>query len=224
MAFQEAYEAFINSHKQGRTGEDLRRLQEGHGHAEKLFLEQVWWPAIGHFDDLIPEYQVTDYKGGCRYLDFAWVRSPYRICIEIDGYGPHQRDVSRWQYADHLQRQNDLVLDDWIVIRFSYDEVKERPRVCERTLQQVQGKWFAHKPVKHNLKLVEKKIVQLMVSRGELVPGVVAEELKCSGRTARRWLTALTAKEIFTPASGNQRVRKYRFNPRGGIDRYLRLL
>lgn len=115
-AYENAYETFIRCHKLGRAGESLRRLEEGHGYAEKLFLEQVWWPAIGHFDDLIPEYQVTDYKGGSRFLDFAWMRSPYRICIEIDGYGPHLKDSSRWQYADQLQRQNDLVLDDWIVI------------------------------------------------------------------------------------------------------------
>lgn len=224
MAFQEAYEAFVSKHRKGRSGEDLRRLDEGHGHAERLFLEQVWWPAIGQFDDLFPEYQVTDFKGGSRYLDFAWIRSPYRICIEIDGYGPHQRDVNRWQYADHLQRQNDLVLDDWIVIRFSYDDVKDRPRLCERTLQQVQGKWLAHKSPKQSLGLVEKKIIQLMVAKGELIPRIVAEELNFSSKTARQWLNRLTVKGIFVPASGKERIRKYRFNPQGGVDRYLRLL
>ncbi|MNC20027.1 hypothetical protein D3C75_679690 [compost metagenome] len=222
MGFQEAYEAFINKHRQGKAGEQLRRLEEGHGHAEKLFLEQVWWSAIGNFDDLFPEYQVTDYKGGYRYLDFAWIRSPYRICLEIDGYGPHQRDVSRWQYADQLQRQNDLVLDDWIVIRFSYDDVKERPRLCERTLQQVQGKWFGGYNQKYSLADMERYIIQMAVALGELTPALVVNELEVSDRTARKWLKKLVLKGVLTPASGSARIRKYKVKTDDGILKFLK--
>lgn len=222
MAFQQAYEAFMCKHRKGRNGEDLRRLDEGHGHAERLFLEQVWWPAIGQFDDLIPEYQVTDFKGGCRYLDFAWIRSPYRICIEVDGYGPHQRDVSRWQYADHLQRQNDLVLDDWIVIRFSYDDVKDRPRLCERTLQQVQGKWFGGYDPKYRLADLERFILHIAIQQEELAPGKVAEELGISERTARKWLKSLVTKGLLVPLSGNHRVRRYKVNKDEKLSKYLR--
>ncbi|MBP1942754.1 hypothetical protein [Cytobacillus luteolus] len=44
MGFEEEYLAFLNTHLQARTGERLRRLQEGHQQAEMLFLKQVWWP------------------------------------------------------------------------------------------------------------------------------------------------------------------------------------
>jgi hypothetical protein len=222
MAFREAYEAFMSKHRKGRSGEDLRRLDEGHGHAERLFLEQVWWPAFGQFDDLIPEYQVTDFKGGSRFLDFAWVRSPYRICIEIDGYGPHQRDVSRWQYADQIQRQNDLVLDNWIVIRFSYDDVKDRPRLCERTLQQVQGKWYGGYDQKYRLADLERFILHIAIQQEELVPGKVAEELGISERTARKWLKSLVTKGLLVPLSGNHRVRRYKVNKDERLSKYLR--
>lgn len=222
MGFLETYEAFILKHKLGRTGEHLRRLEEGHGHAERLFLEQVWWPSIGHFEDLIPEYEVTDYKGGYRYLDFAWVRNPYRICIEIDGYGSHQRDINRWQYADHLQRQNDLVLDDWIVIRFSYDDVKERPRLCERTVQQVQGKWFGGYGQKYRLVDMERFILRMAILHGELVPAAVAAELGISDRTARKWLKSLVSKELLLACSGNLRVRKYKVGTSESILKYLK--
>jgi very-short-patch-repair endonuclease len=197
-------------------------LNEGHGHAERLFLEQVWWPAIGQLDDLIPGYQVTDFKGGSRFLDFAWIRSPYRICIEIDGYGPHQRDVNRWQYADHLQRQNDLVLDDWIVIRFSYDDVKDRPRLCERTLQQVQGKWFGGYDQKYRLADLERFILHIAIQQEELVPGKVAEDLEISERTARKWLKSLVSRGLLVPLSGNNRVRRYKVNKDERIAKYLR--
>lgn len=38
MAFDDAYNEFLKYHLEHRKGEHLRRLQEGHGHLEKLFL------------------------------------------------------------------------------------------------------------------------------------------------------------------------------------------
>ncbi|WP_261303298.1 hypothetical protein [Paenibacillus andongensis] len=73
MLFDASYEKFMHLQMKTRSGESLRRLQEGHGHAEKLFLEQVWWPAVGRFDFLHAEYQVSDFKDGDRYLDFAFI-------------------------------------------------------------------------------------------------------------------------------------------------------
>jgi hypothetical protein len=58
--FEEAYELFIQQHLKTRKGEARRRLQEGHGHADKLFIEKVWWPVFGHFDGLQPEFEVQD--------------------------------------------------------------------------------------------------------------------------------------------------------------------
>lgn len=40
MGFKEEYQAFLNAHLQARTGERLRRLQEGHNQAEMLFLKK----------------------------------------------------------------------------------------------------------------------------------------------------------------------------------------
>lgn len=31
---------------------------EGHNHAERLFLEKVWWPAFENFLHLYPEYEI----------------------------------------------------------------------------------------------------------------------------------------------------------------------
>ena len=137
MGFEEEYQSFMDSHLQARTGERLRRLQEGHNHVEMLFLKQVWWPSFNHFQYLHPEYEVNDFKDGNRYLDFAYIRPAIKICFEIDGYGPHLRNITRWQFSDSLERQNQLVIDGWTVIRFSYDQVKEKPRRCQQIVQQV---------------------------------------------------------------------------------------
>ncbi|MFA9556705.1 hypothetical protein ACERII_05340 [Evansella sp. AB-rgal1] len=52
MGFEEEYQAFLSIHMAARTGERLRRLKEGHNHAEMLFLKQVWWPLFYHFQNL----------------------------------------------------------------------------------------------------------------------------------------------------------------------------
>ncbi|MCY9697783.1 hypothetical protein [Paenibacillus alginolyticus] len=70
--FEKAHEAFLAKHISMRGGERLKRLKEGHGHAEKLFLEQIWWSAFGHFQDLHPEYEIKDFRDGTRF----WI-SPF---------------------------------------------------------------------------------------------------------------------------------------------------
>jgi hypothetical protein len=57
------------------------------GHAEKTFVEKVERLAFGHFRQLHPEYEVSDFKDGFRYLDFAYLRSGLKLAIDIDGYG-----------------------------------------------------------------------------------------------------------------------------------------
>ncbi|MGO4273748.1 DNA-binding response regulator, partial [Paenibacillus sp. TAF58] len=93
--FEKAHEVFLAKHISMRGGERLKRLKEGHGHAEKLFLEQIWWSAFGHFQDLHPEYEIKDFRDGTRFLDFAFLCHSLRLAIEIDGFGPHFADVSR---------------------------------------------------------------------------------------------------------------------------------
>lgn len=211
MMFEEKYETFLKTHMQLREGERLRRLQEGHNHAEMLFLKQVWWPLFSHFNYLHPEYEVDDFKGGKRYLDFAYIRPGFRICIEIDGYGPHLKNSSRWQFSDSLERQNQLVIDGWSVLRFSYDQVKEKPRRCQQFVQQLMGQWLGDELTQTSLTIVEKEVLRLAIRKGEAIfPKEVASNLKFGDKKARKVLAQLVAKKILIPASGNKRVRSYR--------------
>ncbi|MFC5470591.1 hypothetical protein ACFPPD_18010 [Cohnella suwonensis] len=74
-------------------------------------------------------------------MDFAWMLPEAAIAIEIDGYGPHWCNADRWKFSDHLFRQNHLILDDWKVIRMSYDDIVEHPRKCQQLLLHTLGKW-----------------------------------------------------------------------------------
>ncbi|SOC39334.1 helix-turn-helix domain-containing protein [Ureibacillus acetophenoni] len=211
MGFEEVYQTFMNDHLQARTGERLRRLQEGHNHAEMLFLKQVWWPLFNHFRFLHPEYEVNDYKDGKRYLDFAYIRPAIRICFEIDGYGPHLRNISRWQFSDSLERQNQLVIDGWTVIRFSYDQVKEQPRRCQQIVQQVIGRWLGDEMDQTTLTIVEKEVLRLAIRKGEnITPKEVEKYLNLSTKTVRNILSNLVDKKMLVPASGTVRIRSYR--------------
>ncbi len=211
MGFEKEYQAFMNAHLQARTGERLRRLQEGHRHAEMLFLKQVWWPSFHHFRYLHPEYEVDDFKGGKRYLDFAYIRPAIQICLEIDGYGPHLKNISRWEFSDSLERQNQLVIDRWTVIRFSYDQVKDNPRRCQQMTQQVIGRWLGDELDQTTLSFVEKEVLRLAIRKGETISPVEVEKyLQLSYKTVKKVLSQLVDKKMLIPASGMVRIRSYR--------------
>ncbi|KAB7707597.1 DNA-binding response regulator [Bacillus aerolatus] len=211
MGFEGEYQAFLNAHLQARTGERLRRLQEGHNQAEMLFLKQVWRPLFYHFKYLHPEYEVDDFKDGKRYLDFAYIRPAIRICLEVDGYGPHLKNISRWQFSDNLERQNQLVIDGWTVIRFSYDQVNEQPRRCQQIVQQVIGQWLGDELDQTSLSFVEKEVLRLAIRKGETIsPKEVEKYLKLSDKTVKKVLSQLVDKKMLIPSSGIKRVRSYR--------------
>lgn len=211
MGFEEEYQAFLNAHLQARAGERLRRLQEGHKQAEMLFLKQVWWPLFYQFKYLHPEYEIDDYKDGKRYLDFAYIRPGIRISLEVDGYGPHLKNISRWQFSDNLERQNQLVIDRWTVIRFSFDQVKQNPRRCQQVVQQVIGRWLGDELDQTSLSVLEKEVLRLVIRKGEeIYPTEVEKYLKLSDKTVKKILTQLVEKKMLIPASGTKRVRSYR--------------
>lgn len=212
-SYKETYETWMGFHSKQSRGERKRRLEKGCGPAEMLFLENVWWPAVGNLEYLAPEFEMDDFQDGKRFFDFAYLRPPYRIGIEIDGYGPHWRDASRWQFADHIMRQNHLVVDGWKVIRFSYDDVKEKPRRCQQVVQQFLGKWFGNPTISEGKRLspYEKEIIRLGLRKQQpLTLANVTLHLSIGEKFARKLLRGLAESGIVQPVSGIKRVHAYR--------------
>ncbi|RKP47956.1 DNA-binding response regulator [Cohnella endophytica] len=224
MDFNTAYEAFLSKHRISREGERLRRLNEGHGHLEKLILENVWWPAIGHFDDLHPEYEVSDFRDGARFLDFAWLPGPIRLNIEGDGFDTHARKVTLSGFDDDRIRQNHLIIDGWKVLRFSHNMVKERPRLCQQMLLQFMGTIYgmrtADDGAKARLSSEEKEIVRHALRvRQPMHPKDVSQLLHVEAQKARKLLHGLVKKEVLMPAgSGMRRINTYRLTPSVKLD------
>jgi hypothetical protein len=153
---------------------------------------------------------VNDFKEGTRYLDFAYIRPGIRICLEIDGFGPHLKNISRWQFSDSLERQNQLVIDGWTVIRFSYDQVKEKPRRCQQIVQQVIGRWLGDELHLTTLSFLEKEVLRLAIRKGEAISPIEVEKyLKLSDKAVKKILSQLVDKKMLIPASGIVRIRSY---------------
>jgi very-short-patch-repair endonuclease len=78
------------------------------------------------------------------YLDFAWPE--LLLAIECDGFAYHADNV-RLRWDD--DRQNQLVLRGWLVLRFTWKQVTEQP---ERVIAQVRAA-YARRQAEHRLEL-----------------------------------------------------------------------
>ncbi|MET3506930.1 hypothetical protein ABMB67_003025 [Halalkalibacter oceani] len=84
------------------AGNSRRReiLAKGLGHGTMEFLRHIWFPVVGHFQHLYPEWEVRDFNNGFRYLDLAYMPGGAKGGIEIQGYGPHARDLDVRRFKD----------------------------------------------------------------------------------------------------------------------------
>ncbi|WDL99043.1 helix-turn-helix domain-containing protein [Alicyclobacillus sp. ALC3] len=214
MDFELAYREFVSSHFQRRSGAAASRLADGLGHAEKLFLQNVWWPMFYHFDGLHPEYQIRDVGRGWRYIDFAYIRGYYRLALEIDGYASHRRDATRYDHSEECRRQNALVLDGWRLLRFAYDDVHDHPEICAQMIQAVIGRWSAVDESFSEATIGEREMLRYTAhSPRPITPKEVAEALNISVVTARRHMRKLVKMHWLEPVGGQKRVRAYRIHP-----------
>ncbi|MBE3590057.1 MAG: winged helix DNA-binding protein [Firmicutes bacterium] len=184
----------------------------------------MWWPAFRNFDHLHPEYEVRDFRDGYRYIDWAYIRTHFRLAIEIDGYGPHASRQSRREFADQWLRQNHLIIDDWFVLRFAFDDVESRPRACQQQIQQLLGRHLSHLPPGSLLSAAEREVMRLALRLDRpLRPADVQAYLGVSDTTAIKVLRLLVERGWLAPQGmahhahrKGQRVRAYTvaINPR----------
>lgn len=214
MEFEAQYQKFIFEQTKGMGTSELADFHKRHDASGRLFLEFVWWPVMGHFEHLYAEYAVEDFKDGTRYLDFAYLRGPFRINIELDGFNGHQREVSRWQFSDNTRRQNHIMLDGWKIYRFTYDDLKERPRGCQQFIQQVIGKYFGDGPFPE-LSMRERELVRLALLHGDVIKPIEVREAVDAGKDQLRLLLrGLVEKGVFLPLSEGRRVARYQLSPK----------
>lgn len=97
------------------------------------------------------------------------------------------------------------------MIRFSYDQVKEKPRRCQQIVQQVIGRWVGDELDQTSLSFLEKEVLRLAIRKGEAIsPIEIGKYLGQSDKTVKKVLSQLVDKKMLMPSSGIKRVRSYR--------------
>ncbi|HEX2909599.1 MAG TPA: DUF559 domain-containing protein [Chloroflexia bacterium] len=100
---------------------------------EYLFLRWVLTPLTRYeiIDRISPQCEVR--VSGKQYqIDYAFIGQERRFVVELDGYTEHS---NKYAFTRDRSRDNDLLVDGWDVLRFSFDAVQEQTGNCIFQLQ-----------------------------------------------------------------------------------------
>lgn len=101
---------------------------------ERRLFNEVLKPALAEsaLRFVQAQREILDSNGRRRRLDFAVETGTTRLAIELDGYSYHAEGaISRSAFDDQLTRQNELIIEGWKVLRFSWDQVVREPERCQ---------------------------------------------------------------------------------------------
>lgn len=210
MAFQQKLEEWLHKNiVEERNPRRREMLNKGLGHGTIEFLSRVWYPTFQHFDYLYPEWEVKDMNNTFRYLDLAYMPKGALGAIEIQGYGPHARDVSVTRFKDLCMRQSLLALEGWIVLTVAYPSIIEDTEQCKKLALAFVGKFVAM-PISVPLHWLEAETIRFARRLVRpFTPQELADHLQITVQYARRVLRQLIHRELLVVASGNQRYRTY---------------
>lgn len=215
-SFESAHQLFVERHEQSRNGERKGRLLRGHQYAEKLFLEKVWWPLFNSFDHLHPEFEIVDWNRKSQFLDFAFLTPFGRVGIEIDGFQAHVKEMDREKFSYSLNRDTFLSAMGWRMVHFSFDDVQQRPEVCQMLLQLIMSPYLLSHGSDIAITLEEKEVLRLMWQHGNTIrPIDVANMLQISSKSARRILLSAAKKGYVRSLSNGRVVRYYELHEAG---------
>lgn len=212
MGFAEEHSRWIQDHIRRRTGERRGRLERGHGHGERMFTEKVWWPIMGNFNDLHPEYEVVDLRGKPYFVDFVWKPGQVKFAFEVKGYGPHVQNTDRTRYRQELNRETYLQIAGYRVVAIPYDDLEASPELTISLLRSLLMPYLALKPEERAFSRLERDILQIAVrSNGCIRPVDLVKGLGIHPRTARKGLSALCDKGKFSPVVSKESGRVCRY-------------
>jgi hypothetical protein len=193
-------------------------LDKGLGHGTMVFLRTIWYPAVRNFDHLHAEWEVRDFHNGYRYVDLAYMPEGMKGGIEIQGYGPHARDLDVRRFKDLCWRHCLLALDGWIFLPIAYPSIQDEPQRCQQLVLSFIGK-FLSTEVSSLLSSYEAECVRY--ARRLLrpfTPQEVAVHLSVTDRHARRLLHRLVEMRLLMVESGVKRHRLYRLRTTGSSE------
>ncbi|SMF14390.1 hypothetical protein [Paenibacillus barengoltzii] len=198
MGFEAEHEIWLQEHMKRRTGERLDALRRGHGYGNRLFVERIWWPLVGHFDGLHPEYEVKDWRGRSYYADFMWEVGTVRIVFEIMDYGSHGTD--RTKYRMDLNRGLFLQSQGFLIYYIALDEMKENPSFILSSLRSILASYLSvvEGGALRAFSKIERDLMRAAVRHDRVIrPTEVARELELHPMTVIKYCRILAAKGKF---------------------------
>lgn len=211
IRFEQKYEEWLQANiVQEKNRRRVELLEKGLGHGTVEYLRLVWFPSVGNFDHLYPEWEVRDFNNGYRYIDLAYLPSGAKGGIEIQGYGSHARDLDVKRFKDLCRRHCLLSLDGWTFLPVAYLSIIDEPMQCRQMTLSFIGK-FISTDAPSQLSWLEAETVRF--ARRLLRPITPLElsiHLRISDRHARRILHQLVDTQLLCAASGSERVRAYK--------------
>lgn len=205
MGFHIEHDNWTSNHLRRRRGERLDALKRGHGYGNRLFVEQIWWPLVGHFHGLHPEYEVKDWRGRSYFVDFMWIAGAVRIIFEIMDFGSHGTD--RTKFRRDLNRGLFLQAQDCAVYSISLDELKENPSFILSALRNILSPYLSaesgakrtvRRPAKRPFAKIERDLMRAAIRHNRVIrPAEAARELELHTMTVIKYCRILVDKGKF---------------------------
>jgi hypothetical protein len=161
-------------------------------------VEKVWWPLLGHFDGLHPEYEVMDWRKRSYFVDFMWLAGRHGWVIEIMDYGSHGKDRST--YRKDLNRALFLQSLGYGYIEVSLDEMKENPGFIQSMLRSILGPYLhaAHwhsGAIRHPFDKIERDLMRWAILHNRVIhPAKAAKDLEMHKQTVIKYCRRLVDK------------------------------
>lgn len=213
MNFEQAHEQFIRSHLDRRSGERRGRLERGHRHGEKLFLQKIWWLLKGNFEELHPEFEIIDWRGRSYFGDFAYMpKGGLKFIFEIKGYNTHVKEMDRQGFGNECKRELFLEGLGFHVVSFAYDDVEQQPELLVALLRMMLSRYEAMPITSAPLSFAENEVIRLALSMSlSLRPKDITEQLQMNYRRAFGLLQSLYVRGWFRPVlgEGGRRIVRY---------------
>ncbi|RXZ80457.1 hypothetical protein EBB07_18935 [Paenibacillaceae bacterium] len=201
MGFQIEHDRWTSDHLKGRRGDRLDALKRDHGYGNRMFVEQIWWPLVGHFHGLHPEYEVKDWRGRSYFVDFMWIVGAVRIIFEIMDFGSHGTD--RTKYRRDLNRGLFLQAQDCSVYYISLDELKENSSFILSILRNILSPYLlaesaVNTTVRKPYSKIERDLMRAAIRHNRVIrPAEAAKELELHTMTVIKYCRILVDKGKF---------------------------
>lgn len=216
LSFMVEHEKWIRAHLDKREGERKDALRRGHGYGNRLFAEKIWWPLMGHFHGLHPEYEVRDWRGRSYFVDFMWILGGHYVVFEIMDYGSHGQD--RTKYRMDLNRGLFLQSQGYQYIEISLDELKDNPFFILNMLRSILAPYLSattgpNGSIVRKFGKIERELMRLAIRHHRIIrPSKAARELELHKETVIKYCRMLVEKGKFRALpSASGRVYQYEY-------------